>query len=202
MRILNRITLPTGLLAKKKVIVSAVVGIIAFIVLFVLVLSPTQKKIASKTKEWKDMEAQLTESRVKQSAAYGIDKAGIEAEAALLKRRLPSKSDISAIIDELTRKGKALNIEFIMIDPQEERNATPGSRQSVEGFRYSVMPIDIDMRATFRSIGEYLNAIDNLESGFATADNVQISKDDRIFPKLKVRMTVSAYSIEEDSGQK
>ncbi|MFA5336193.1 MAG: type 4a pilus biogenesis protein PilO [Candidatus Omnitrophota bacterium] len=202
MRILNRITLPTGLIAKKRVIIPVAAGIIAFAVLFALVLSPTQKKIASKRKEWKSLEAQLSESRVKQSMAYKIDKAGIEAEAALLKRRLPSKSDTSAIIDELTRKGKALNIEFITIDPQEERSATPGSRQSAEGFRYSVMPIDIDMRATFRSTGEYLNAIDNLESGFATVDNVQISKDIRIFPKLKVRMTVSTYSIEEEIGQK
>lgn len=202
MRILNRITLPSGLFARKKAIAIVTAGAIAFAVLFVLVLSPTQKKIESKRKEWKEMEAQLAESRAKQSAAYKIDKAGIEAEAALLRRKLPAKRDTSAIIDELTRKGKALNIEFITIDPQEERSATPGPRQPAGGFRYSVLPIGIDMRASFRSIGEYLNEVDNLDSGFATIDNVQISKDDRIFPKLKVRMTVSTYSIEEDSGQK
>lgn len=202
MRILNRITLPSGLLARKKAIAMSAAGIIVFAVVFALVISPTQKKIISKKKEWKEMEATLAESRIKQSAAYKIDKAGIEAESASLKRKLPSKSNVSAVIDELTRKGKALNIEFITIDPQEERSATPGSRQSADGFRYSVLPIDIDMRASFRSIGEYLHAVDNLESGFATVDNVQISKDDRIFPKLKVRMTVSVYSIEEESGQK
>lgn len=202
MRILNRITLPTGLITRKKALLSAAAGVIALAVLFMLVLSPTQKKVTSKRKEWKEMEAQLAESRAKQSAAYKIDKAGIEAEAALLKGRLPSNSDTSAIIDELTRKGKALNIEFTTIDPQEERSVAPGSRQSAEGFRYSVMPIDIDMRATFRSIAEYLNVIDNLESGFATVDNVQISKDDRIFPKLKARMTVSTYSIEDEIGKK
>lgn len=202
MRILNRITLPSGLFTKKKPIAVAAAGATAFAVLFMLVLSPTQKKITSSKKEWKETEARLAESRIKQSAAYKIDKAGIEAEAASLRRKLPPRIDTSAIIDELTRKGKALNIEFITIDPREEKRATPGSRQSADGFRYSVLPIGIDMRASFRSIGEYLNAIDNLESGFATVDNVQISKDDRIFPKLKVRMTVSAYSIEEDSGQK
>lgn len=200
MRVLNRIAVPSWLLTKKKPSLLAVAGVIVLVILLAALISPTQRAISSKRREWKEKEKKLVEARERQSASYRIDKAGIEAEAQNLRRRLPAKSQMPAILDELARRGKEMSIEFISIKPREEK--TKRSSSEADGIRYSTIPIDIDMRATFKNLGRYLDAIDNMESGFATVDNVQISKDDRLFPKLNIKMTVSTYTIEDESGQK
>ena len=201
MRILNRIILPSISGRKVNIFVAIFGGFILFTVLFLLLLAPMRRSIAVKKDEWKRLEAQLAENRVKLRSSSKTDKSAIEAQLEDLRRRLTVKSPTAAILDELTKRGKELSIEFISITPQEGRAISPpqGTPGALE---YKILPIEINMRAGYRNLGEYFGVLENLETSFATVGEFQIRKDEKAPSKLIVRLVVYTYTIEDQSGQK
>lgn len=192
----------TGFIAKnKKAIMTVAVGIAVFIILFFVVLSPTRRDLAEKKKAWREMEGQVIDGRRKLDT-FKVDKAAVEPKVNELRKRLPSKSPTSAVLEELTKKGRELNIEFVAIAPQQEE-ALPQFQQDAEALlNCKVLPIVINMRATYKSLGEFLGQLENLESSFATVNEFQVSKDDRTFPKLVVNMRIYTYVLQEaESGK-
>jgi len=195
MHILRKIGLPRLPSRDRNVIFLAVGGIVLFIILFFVVLSPLRRALADKKKQWQELEVQLISNR-KKLDSFKIDKAALENKAAALRRRLPCKSPTSAILEELTKKGKGLNIDFISISPQSAEPVRSG--QDISGAsRCQVLPISINMRASYKSLGEYLSLLENLESSFAIVKEFQVTKDERTFPKLIVNMKVYTYVMEE-----
>ncbi|MFH0772079.1 MAG: type 4a pilus biogenesis protein PilO [Candidatus Omnitrophota bacterium] len=145
-----------------------------------------------KKKEYKMLEAGINEGRDKLILISKIDKAQIESRFDLLNKRLPLKSSISAMLEELTDRGKELNIEFISVTPIAEKTITLASREGKATYR--VLPIEINMRAGYKDLGEYMGVLENLESSFATISEFQINKDESRSPSgLKVRMILYTY---------
>lgn len=180
----------------RKTVILIISGIIIFFILYFVVLAPTRREIAGKNRKWRDLKVQLVTARNKMEN-FKVDKPAVEAKAEELRRRLPSKSPTSIILEELTKKGKQLNMEFVSIAPQQLQ------QDIVAGAECKVVPININMKATYRDLGEYLGLIENLESSFATVKEFQATKDENTFPKLKVNMRIYTYVLEEDeSGQK
>jgi len=187
-----------GPLKDNKAAVSVIAGIVVFLVLFAVIFAPARRELAGKKKIYRELEVQLIAGRDKLSAIK-IDRAGVEAKVVELRKRLPSKSPTAVIMEELSKKGKGFNIDFISISPQPVE-PLPGVSAA---FNCKALPIIIKMRASYRSLGDYLGSLENLESGFATVPEFQVAKDERTFPKLIVDMKVYTYVLEEaESGQK
>ncbi len=199
MRILNKIPAPTITEKQKKIIILILGGFVLFTVLFFLVLGPLRKSVSSKKEQWKRIEAQLMDNQAKLKLFSKIDKASVEAELEELQKRLPSRSPVSAVLDELTKRGKELKIDFIAITPQPERAMAQASKASL---KYSILPIEIRMRATCMSLCEYLGILENLESTFATVGEFNVRKDEKTFPKLDARVVVYTYILEAERGEK
>ena len=159
-------------------------------------LAPTRRDLAEKKKKWRGLEVQLVADRAK-IANFEVDKATVEAKVEDLRRRIPPKSPTSAILEELTKRGKQLNIDFISITPQQPQldlKVAPDCE---------ILPITISMKATYRSLGEYLGQIESLQSSFATVSEFQVTRDERTYPKLAVNMKINTYMLKkDDSGQK
>jgi len=202
MRILNISGVPLmdtlrEIVAKnKKMAVPVISGILLFLVLFFVMLAPTRGELAKKKKKWRELEVELVADRDKLSN-FKVDKATVEAKVEDLRRRIPPKSPTSAILEELTKRGKQLNIDFISITPQQLQRDTTVAPDC------EVLPININMKATYRSLGEYLGQIENLQSSFATVSEFQVTKDERTYPKLVVNMRINTYILKKDeSGQR
>jgi Tfp pilus assembly protein PilO len=187
-----------GSMKNNKMAVSVIAGIVIFLILFAVVLAPARRELAGKKKIYRKLEVRLIAGRNKLSATK-LDKAGVEAKVEELRRRVPSKSPTAAILEELSKKGKGLNIDFISISPQPVEPLP----DMTSAFNCKVLPISIKMRATYKGLGDYLGLLDNLESSFAVVPEFQVAKDERTFPKLLVDMKVYTYVLEEaESGQK
>ncbi len=186
-----------GSFKENKAAIAVISGIVVFIVLFAVIFAPARKDLAGKKKMYRELEVQLTDGRNKLSVVKS-DKAGVEAKVGELRRRLPPKSPTAEILEELSKKGKGLNIDFISISPQ---LAEPLPDVSA-AFNCKALPITIKMKAAYKSLGDYLGSLDNLESSFVTVPEFQVTKDERTFPKLTVDMKVYTYILEEaESGQ-
>lgn len=185
---------------KINIFVSIAGGLILFTVLFLLLLAPVTRSISVKKIEWKRLEAQLIENRAKLGSSSQIDKSAIEVELEDLRRRLPAKSPTSAVLDELTKRGRELNIEFISIKPQEGNMTSPEVPSGA--LKYNILPIEINMRAGYRNLGEYLGIVESLDSVFATVGGFEIVKDQKVPQKLDIKLVVYTYILEDQGGQR
>lgn len=197
MRLLDRIKDLLIIGKKKKIHTKVFSGVLLFAVLFLLILAPIRKTIALKKAEWEKIETQVMAGRAKLDAYLRLDKSKVDAQFEQLRKRLPSKSPTSAILDELTKRGKELNIEFVSITPQSEK--IPLETQALP-LKYKILPIEINMRATYRNFAECLSLLENLESSFASVGEFKIRKDENIFPKLSIKLVVYTYIVEEKGG--
>lgn len=202
MRILNKVILHSISGRKVNIFVAIFGGFILFTVLFLLLLAPIRRSVAVKKYEWKRLGAQLSENRAKIQSSSKTDKSAIETQLEDLRRRLPAKSSAAAILDELTKRGKELNIEFVSITPQEGRAISPPQGDNAGALKYKILPIEINMRGGYRNLGEYLGIVENLETGFATVGEFHVKKDEKAPPKLIVRLVVYAYTLEDQIGQR
>jgi len=200
-RILNRIILPSVSGRKVNVFVAIFGALILFTVLFLLLLAPVRRSVAVKKDEWKRLEVQLAENRARLQSFSKTDKSAIEAELEDLRGRLPLKSSTADILNELTKRGKELSVEFISIAPQEGKAISPPQGTS-GALKYKILPIEINMRAGYRNLGEYLGVVENLGSGFATVGEFRIGKDPQAPPKLNIRLVVYTYILEDQSEQR
>lgn len=185
---------------KINIFVSIAGGLVLFTILFLLLLAPVTKLISVKKAEWKSLEAQLIENRAKLGSSSRVDKSAIEAELEDLRRRLPTKSPTSAVLDELTKRGRELKIEFISIKPQEGNMTSP--EVPAGALKYKILPIEINMRAGYRNLGEYLGIVENLDSVFATVGGFEIVKDQKVPQKLDIKLVVYTYILEDQGGQR
>lgn len=180
----------------RKMAIPVISGVLLFLALFFVMLAPTRRELTDKRRKWRELEVQLKADRAK-LANFRIDKATVEAKVEDLRRRIPPKSPTSAILEELTKRGKQLNIDFVSITPQQLQKDTTVAPDC------EVLPIIINMRATYKGLGEYLGQIENLQSSFATVNEFQVTKDERTYPKLVVNMRINTYILKKDeSGQR
>lgn len=190
MRILNKLRVTSVFKKKAGVILS--LGLILFFIVYIMLMIPLRRSIILDKNEYNKLETRIAEGRQRLDFISKIDKALIESQFDKLNKRLPSKSPISAILEELTERGKEFNIEFISVTPIAEKTITLASREGKAIYR--VLPIEINMRAGYKDIGEYIGVLENLESSFATISEFQINKDESISPsRLKVRMILYTY---------
>jgi Tfp pilus assembly protein PilO len=184
----------------RKMAAPVICGIVIFLILFFVVLAPTRRELADKKKRWRELETLLLAGRNKLDN-FKVDKPAVEAKVEELRRRLPSKSPTSAILEELTKKGRQLNIDFISIAPKPQESLPQLQQDVASMLKCRVLPISINMRATYKNLGEYLGLIENLESSFATVNEFQVTKDERIFPKLIINMNIYTYVLEEAGSE-
>lgn len=201
MRILKGTDIASLAVKNKKTVISVAGGILVFFLLFFIALAPTRRDLAQKKEQWRALETQLVQARNKLNS-FKVDKAGVEAKVEELRKRLPSKSPAPAILEELTKKGKQLNVDFISITPQAAEPAQQ-LRQDLAAFPdCEIMPVNIDMKARYKNLGEFLGAIEGLESSLATVAGFEVTKDEKTFPKLSISMKVYTYILKEaGSGQ-
>lgn len=199
MRLLDRIRDLSVLRKKKNAYLVIIGGVGLVVVSFSLIFTPLKISFTIKRSEWKKIEAQLIVTRPTLDSYSKLDKSRLDAQLEELRKRLPSKDPTSTILDELTKRGKELNIEFVTITPQLEKIPT-ATQTATSKLKYKILPIEINMKATYRNLAEYLGILENLENGFTTVGGFQIRKDEKIFPKLNVKLVVHTYILPEDKG--
>lgn len=202
MQLFQKITAQLSKASRKELLMLIFGGLLLFIGLFLLFLTPLARAIAIKKDAWKKFEVQLVQGRIKSEYFYKMDKTAVESLSEQMRKRLPTKSQTSAILEELTSRGKELGIEFVSITPLLDRIAAQTAQATGWTLKFDIIPFEINMRATYKGFGEYLGVLENLESTFATTGEFQVRKEERIYPKLNIRLIVYTYTAGEQSGQK
>lgn len=172
-------------LDKKQaaIIIGAIFAAIVFI-LILFVYRPLAVKIRSRENALETIERKLVQTR-------GIIKAGGN-----LRRegRLIARKEISLSLDEITRTGRMLNINFLSINPREI--------EKLEGYAYRRLPIYMDLKSKYKDIGIFLGALEELRESIVTVRKFEIERNEKILPLLKSKLVLEMYLEGEGRGGK
>jgi len=166
----------------------AIIGGAAFVVvvfiLIVFVYRPLGGKIHSMREGLRITEQELANARNIVGAKDRGERKG----------HLLALEEVSLAIDEMTKTGRALRINFISISPKEI--------VQLEDARYPVLPIHMDLEAEYRDIGLFLGALEGLTESLVTVRSFSIGKDEEILPLVKSKMVVDMYLQGGESGKR
>jgi Tfp pilus assembly protein PilO len=170
------------------------VGIVVVIALagWFLAISPQRSRASDLDTQITEVEAQITQARSAQmeAANYKPIKA---ADLFRLSKAMPSDTDMSGVLLELSRVAAETGIVFESI--------VPGATTPVGSFR--VQPIDVVFSGDFYSLSDFLYRLRNLVSvqkgrliangRLFAVDKLQFVEGDGGFPSIKAVLTVSAF---------
>lgn len=170
-------------LDKRKTMIIGGASGIGFIFLFFIFVRPLFVKIHSMRKELRSISQELNSAR-------NIIKSTDDLEE---KGHVLAREEISLAIDEITKKGKALNINIISISPQEI--------EGLEGSSYQRLPIHMDLESEYKDTGLFFGAMERLKQSIVTLRSFAIQRDEDILPLMKSKVVLDIY-VEGESGER
>lgn len=167
----------------KKQTMLVIVTICAAIIfiLIAFVYRPSIVKIRSVAEEFKSMAQEVEVARNMIRTKGDLQMRG----------HLLSRKELSLAIDEITKTGRQLNINFVSISPQEIEKLETSSHQR--------LPIHMELESEYKDLGLFLGALEKLEESIVTVRSFQIQRDDKILPLIKSRLMVDMYLQGEES---
>ena len=159
---------------KLKVIIYITAALVV-VFLYTILYVPLVIDIGKKSSECRSYESQARQAR------NMVELAGKAQD----KRVLITEENISLAIDELTKQGKLMGINFISIKPQEI---------AIEGESgYGILPIEIEVEAKDKQFSDFIGSLDSLKKGIFRIKSFNIVPDDGDRTRVNAKMTVNMY---------
>lgn len=134
----------------------------------------------------------------KKSSALG----GLQAELAAVRLRsglvprggasLIARSDVSAVIAEISEKGKASHLDLIAL--------SPGEIKPAEGLDCRVMPLRMEIKGGYKELAGFLGLLDGLKTGGLVTVEQLSAVPEKEEARLKVGLTLNLYLADDDVG--
>jgi Tfp pilus assembly protein PilO len=163
---------------KNKMIVGGIIAIIAAGI-YLLFYSPLMKELRKDYSEYRAINSELIKAQ-----DYIESVKEVKVKSAILTGK-----DFSFVIDELTKKGKSEDIDFISMTPREAERK--------KGQRYDVLPIEMEIKSDYAQIVAFLGSLDQLESSLITVREFTMKPDEKnpntCMTKLIVNMHLLGY---------
>ena len=109
------------------------------------------------------------------------------------ERVLLAERDASLAIDELTKHGKAMGINFISIMPREIIKS-PDSQ-------YKILPVEITLEASDRQFSLFIGLLDELKKSVISVDNFNAAPEKDNPEKLKATIVIDMYFSNEENAE-
>lgn len=160
---------------KAKILSVAGVSILGFFSLQIFVYGPLLREVRLKAKECRKAEIEVDRARL---AVNTLKK---EAN----RSTFFSEKEISSAVDDLTRRGKERGINFVSI--------TPGRVEENENVPFHLLPVQLQMESSFKSLGLFLGELDELPKGVMTVRELTILADDKDSAVIKARVNLDLH---------
>lgn len=127
------------------------------------------------------------QSKAANLEAYKQQLADMETSFGTMLRQLPSKTEVEALIVEISQTGLSSGINFQLFKPQPE--------QQIEF--YAELPIQMKMTGTYHQFGEFVSGIAALPR-IVTLHNIAITKE-KDSNKLSMAVLAKTYRYMDDN---
>ncbi|MDP3730510.1 MAG: type 4a pilus biogenesis protein PilO [Candidatus Omnitrophota bacterium] len=148
---------------------------------------PRMKELRAKYLDCRSCESQVVDARNLIESVSKLDK---EYGA----RILICEKEAASGLDEFTKHGKTLGINFLSVKP--------GNVIIPEGMPYKILPIEMEIEAAGEDFVKFAGSIDELKKAIVTMRSFDITPDKDDGKKLKVDMVVDMYlSLRDDRAE-
>lgn len=155
------------------IIILAIFGGVALF--FFVFIGPLRGRIRSVNHELRLVEEQLAVSRVDVESARKLQFNG----------PLLSRDEISRAMDEITKIGKAFNINFFSISPRDPEDIKDSASQR--------LPVFIESESEYKDFGLFLGALADLKESIVTIRSFKMTRDEAILPQLRSKLVIDLY---------
>lgn len=175
----------------KEGIVLTLFFVVITLVFNILFYSPLKKEIKGLKGDIENLNSNIADYQAVASSAENeskrlqdVVKAYEDMESRLLfsKDQIPSEKEVSNILKELSSSRPGLTLVAIQTSPLESKG------------EYSRLPLVLQLRGGFQSLGAYLVSIENSRR-LIGVENINLVKEDNA--GLSIRMELSAYLMKE-----
>jgi len=166
-----------GFVRKKMILVVPAAVIAVVIGVYFVLFAPLMQELRAKYLECRSRENDVLGTR------NIIDSAG----KIYSDRVLMTEKDVPYAIDELTRHGMLKGINFISMIPQKVVTKT------VQGVRYKVLPVEIELESTYEQLGIVLGSLDDLEKALVKIQSFDVRPDEADPSKFITDLLVYIY---------
>ena len=161
-------------ITKEHIILGASI-LAAIIVAYLLFFNPLIRTLNIKRSESRSIEGQLLEMH------DTIRLAGNGTEG----RVLLAERDASLAIDELTKHGKSMGINFISITPKEIIKSSDS--------QYKILPVEMVVEATDQQFSMFLGLLDALKKSVITVESFDVAPDKDNPAQVKATIIIDMY---------
>lgn len=156
------------------IVIASAIAVIILLIYFIF-YAPLVKKLKVSYRECKSCETEVFATR------NIIESVSKTQEG----KTLITEDDISLAIDELTRHGKSMGINFISIKPKE----IIGKIES----KYKVLPIEIEIESKDEQFSEFLGSLDELRKSLIRIKSFDLTPNKEDRTRLNAKIIVDMY---------
>lgn len=164
------------MLSNKKNIAGASAIAVFLFLLFIFIYFPPLKKIRKMNSLWQSLEGQLKTAE----NLRDFQKAGIH-------KRFVSQEELVLILDKITEAAKIRSLNLKSISQQEIK--------ALDGYR--VLPVEMELDADYKQLGLFLGDLENLQDALAAVENLQISSEEKLLPRILCSLTLNIYITQD-----
>ncbi len=176
-----------NIVKEKKAAVLIISAALILVFVNIIVFSPIANKLRLKYQECRICEGQVADARNLIEMGRKIDKE-------YGGRTLISEQQAAIGIEEFTRYGKSLGINFISIKPQ--------NIIKQENVLYKILPLELSFETSGEQFVKFMASIDKLKKAIVTVRSFDITPDKADRKQLKVGMVVNIYlSLQEGNPE-
>jgi len=173
---------------REKIMIVTAVFAVAFVSFHMFFYQPKKKELLRVQEEIKTID--LEKERIA-GAIPGLKK--LEKEVAreqksisLFKRIQSGEKPLQRLLRQLAKEASGMDIDVISLEFKD------GVESPQEKSPYKRLSVVMNIQCPYRYLGAYLKGISDLP-GLVTVDELEIVRDNQIFPRVKVKSTLSAF---------
>jgi len=160
---------------KEKLII-ATAGAVVIVVLgfYFFLCNPLINKIKPARLQCMSVENELSGLRAAIATVKTKESKGVTA----------SEEDVAFAIDELTRQGKSIGVNFISMTPRQLEDRGSG---------HKVLPVEIEVGSTYEELGAFFALLEELRESLITVSSFTVAVDNKKPHKLKTKLVVNIH---------
>ncbi len=185
-------------ITKRQKKIFMFVGIVAltFAVFIIFIYLPTKRHLVQLKDEYFVLQNEINEFNKSIGEGKPLEQAILSLRNRLetLDKKFPEKEEI--VLRELSALAENLSIEISSIRPEKKKEIKEieNTPIDIKGCIVQEMPISMNLRTSYKTLGEFLKVLKEAFPVFIKIDNVRITKTaDKNSPLLDVSLSLNTY---------
>ena len=170
---------------REKIMVGTAVSAVVFMFFFLFFYQPKKKGVLRLQEEIKTVNLEIEKiARAIPGLRKLEEEVALEQKSASLVKRIPSgEKPVQELLRQLAAEASRLDMDVISVKSGEASESPHGESP------YKRLAVVMNIQCPYRHLGSYLKRISDLP-GLVTVDELEIVRDNRIFPKVKVKLAL------------